>query len=131
MFRSIIAVIISYVLWSVLWVAYNPLLKALGVLPTGDTTPITDAIPLAALLLGSFVFSLVAGYVVAVLKKSVSIIPVAALGVLLLATGIFVELQYWQLMPVWYHLLFLAALIPLCFFGSRLRQPKSSSSGKQ
>ena len=126
MLRSIAAVIASYVLWSVLWVACNSLLKALGVLPADDTIPVSEVVPLSALLLGSFVFSIIAGYVVVAIKKSNATIPVVVLGGLLLASGIVVELQYWKLMPIWYHIVFLAALIPMCFVGARIKKPKQA-----
>ena len=38
-----------------------------------------------------------------------------------LAIGIAVEASYWELMPVWYHLLFLALLIPATVYGGRLK----------
>ena len=34
------------------------------------------------------------------------------LTVLQLGIGIFAEVSYWELMPVWYHLVFLALLVP-------------------
>jgi hypothetical protein len=124
MLRSIIAVIICYVVWSVLWVAFNVLLKTIGMLPPDDTMPVSNVTSLIVLLLGSFAFSVIAGYVAAAIKTTSSVVPIAVLGILLLASGIFAELQYWQLMPVWYHVVFLAALIPLCFVGARIRRSK-------
>ncbi|MBA3571440.1 MAG: hypothetical protein H0W34_05605 [Pyrinomonadaceae bacterium] len=32
-------------------------------------------------------------------------------------------MQYWKLMPLWYHLTFLAPLIPFCFLGAAYEEP--------
>ena len=42
-------------------------------------------------------------------------------GILLLATGIAVQLQYWSLLPIWYHLVFLVLLVPSTVAGGSLR----------
>jgi hypothetical protein len=39
---------------------------------------------------------------------------------LLLATGLGVQSSAWSQLPVWYHLAFLALLIPGCLGGMRL-----------
>jgi hypothetical protein len=44
--------------------------------------------------------------------------------VLLLVVGIYFQSQYWHVMPLWYHLIFLALLIPMCFVGARLAAPR-------
>jgi hypothetical protein len=38
--------------------------------------------------------------------------------VLQLGLGIFFQAQYWQLMPLWYHLPFLALLLPGNVYGA-------------
>lgn len=120
MFRSIIAVAAGFVLWSVLWISYNLTLQKLGVLPSVETQRISSGGTLFALLVGSLVLSLLAGYVAATIKAAATL-PVAALGALLLVVGIFFQTRYWHLMPLWYHLTFLVALVPMCFVGARLR----------
>jgi hypothetical protein len=76
---------------------------------------------LIALLIGSIILSLLAGYVAAMISRSRSYGPIAILAAVLLAVGIFFQSQYWQLMPLWYHLTFLGLLLPVCFLGARLR----------
>jgi hypothetical protein len=120
-FRQISAVAAGYVLWSVLWVGFGSVLRSMAILPTADTAVIEGVPPLFVLLAGSILASLVAGYVVAVITRSAAAVPVLILGVLLLATGVFVQMQYWHVMPVWYHVLFLGLLVPVCIVGSRLR----------
>jgi peptidoglycan/LPS O-acetylase OafA/YrhL len=120
MFRSIFAVAGGFILWSVLWVSYNLALQKLDALPSDETQRISSVGALLALLIGSFALSLLAGYVAATIKAAATL-PIAALGALLLAVGIFFQSQYWHLMPLWYHLAFLASLVPMCFVGARLR----------
>jgi TRAP-type C4-dicarboxylate transport system permease small subunit len=42
------------------------------------------------------------------------------LGILLLAFGILVQVVAWNYMPIWYHLIFLALLIPMTMIGGKL-----------
>ena len=122
MIRSIAAVIAGFVLWSALWLGYNALLTHLAVIPTRLDKPFDDSGVLAVMLLGSMLFSLAAGYVTAWIARSAANGPVIALGLLLVVVGIFVQLGYWHLLPLWYHLSFLVLLLPLCVLGARLRQ---------
>ena len=107
MFRSIFAVAGGFILWSVLWVSYNLALQKLDALPSDETQRISSVGALLALLIATI--------------KAAATLPIAALGALLLAVGIFFQSQYWHLMPLWYHLAFLASLVPMCFVGARLR----------
>jgi ABC-type multidrug transport system permease subunit len=118
--RSVAAVVIGFILWSVLWLTYNVALQKAGVLPSDVSKPVADAKALLLLLFGSVCISAIAGYVAASVAKSASIVPAVTLGLLLLAAGVFFQAQYWRLMPVWYHLSFLALLLPLCLIGARL-----------
>ena len=122
MLRQVLAVLAGFALWSVLWLTYNAVMVKLGVLPQDQTQPLHETGALLALLVGSFIASLLAGYAAALASKAASMRPVAALGLLLLAVGIFAQSQFWLLMPLWYHLLFLALLLPACIAGARLRK---------
>jgi hypothetical protein len=118
--RSILSIALAFVLWSALWLGINTILKRLGMMPVDESQPISDVRALALMLIGSCVSSIAAGYVAAVVSKSASALPVTVLGFLLLAVGIFVESQYWHLMPLWYHVAFLGLLIPMCLLGKRM-----------
>jgi len=121
MLKSVAGVVTGFILWSVLWLSYNTGLKKLAILPNDVTQPISDTKALLWLLAGSAVISLAAGYLAATVAQSKSNFVIMALGLLLLAVGLFFQIQYWHLMPLWYHLLFLALLLPLCLVGTRLR----------
>lgn len=119
--KQVLAVIAGYVLWSVLWLCFNVGLNKAGMIPAALTEPMTNVGPLAALLLGSVILSILSGYVTAAIAGPHATQAVAALGVLLLLTGIYFQSKVWHLMPIWYHVTFLVLLIPVCFAGARLR----------
>ena len=43
----------------------------------------------------------------------------------LLLTGIGVQASVWSLMPTWYHVTFLALVVPMTLLGSRLASARS------
>src|SRR3569623_675517 len=119
--KQVFAVATGFILWSVLWLGLNQLLLLLGVMPPTSTQPLTDAKPLVMLLVGSVLISLLSGYVASRISGLQWALPAAALGLLLLATGVFVQLKLWYLIPLWYHLIFLVLLMPMTVLGARLR----------
>jgi hypothetical protein len=126
--RSIAALVSGYVLWTVLWLGGNAGLRAAGTLPGDLTRPVLAPMPLFALLVLSVVCSLSSGYVAGAVLRSSSIRTVALLGVLLFATGCFVQSTVWHLMPLWYHLVFLGMVIPVTLVGGVVRKRRSSLS---
>lgn len=125
--RQILAVAFGFVLWSAVWLGYNAILQAMDILPPDKTQLIRDTGVLLALLVGSALASLLAGYVTAVAANKASKQPVIALGLLLVSTGVFVQAQFWELMPLWYHLSFLALLLPVCIVGARYWNPQKGN----
>ncbi|HEY2895996.1 MAG TPA: hypothetical protein VGJ12_02580 [Gemmatimonadaceae bacterium] len=124
--KQVLGVVAGFILWSVLWLSLNQLLLLLGIMSPHVTEPMADAKPLLLLLVGSVLISLMSGYVTARIAGVAWALPAAALGVLLLATGVFVQLKLWYLIPLWYHLSFLLLLIPMTLLGARLRaHPRS------
>jgi hypothetical protein len=119
--KQIFGVVAGFILWSVLWLSLNQLLLILGVMSPNVTEPFTEAKPLLVLLAGSVLISLLSGYVTARITGCPWALPAVALGVLLLATGAFVQLKLWYLIPLWYHLSFLLLLIPVTLLGARIR----------
>ena len=41
-------------------------------------------------------------------------------GLALLVVGVIAQVAYWDTLPVWYHLVFLASLIPMAMAGANL-----------
>lgn len=82
---------------------------------------IESAATLSLLLAGSVVFSIIAGFLAAAISAGQSYGPVLVLCGIQLAMGLFFQLQFWKLMPVWYHVPFLLLLVPATLFGAWLR----------
>lgn len=120
MIRNIFAVLAGSAAWTVLWLGMNAALRSASLLPADATKRIDAAPPLLIMLVGSVVFSVVAGYTTAAVATGASYTPVLVLCALQLATGIFFQAQAWQLMPLWYHVPFLLLLIPATLLGGWL-----------
>ncbi len=124
MIRSILSVLAGFALWTVLSLASNAALAA-AVPGAFREDGSTDSVGMLLLLLVlSVVFSVIAGYVTALLAHEKTTQHTLALGLALLAVGIFVQIQYWDVMPVWYHLSFLALLVPGVLLGARTQRSR-------
>ena len=124
MMRAVIGVIVGYVVWSVLWLGGNAGL-ALTFAEQGDafdtgTSRLGTGYLVGALVL-SIICSLLAGVVNAAIAAEKTKGAVLTMALLLLATGIAVQAGSWSLMPLWYHLVFLLLLVPVCLAGGRKR----------
>jgi hypothetical protein len=119
--RQVIAVAAGFILWSVGWLCYNASLRKFGLVSSDQTQPIHSVTVLLALLAGSCILSLLAGFTAAFIARSSPAAVALGLGLLLVAVGLFFQIQLWRLMPFWYHLLFLVLLVPICFAGAWLR----------
>ena len=80
---------------------------------TADTTML-----LTQLVFGTIV-SVMAGSLAALIAGENSKAPLIA-GCLLLAMGIAKAVMSWQYVPIWYHVIFTAILLPLAIVGGRL-----------
>ena len=107
-------------MWGVLWNGGNAGLGAAGVITIGE--PITSVGVLLGLIAYSAVLSLLAGYTTAAVRGGPDAMgAVKALAVVNLAIGIVVEVMYWSLMPAWYHVIFLALVVPMTLVGGMRR----------
>lgn len=125
MLRSIGSILAGYVVWSLLFLGANAMLSLLApgaFRPDGSTG--STALLLVILVL-SILISIVAGWLTFRVDRVRALGSSLILGVLLLVTGIVVQRQYWEVMPLWYHLAFLAALIPGVLVGYRLAVTRS------
>lgn len=124
--RTILAALAGYSVWTILSLAGSAGIRAgwpAEFEAFGGGAPITATSPLLVSVLLSVVCSLAAGLTAATISSSQATMrAVALLGVLLLATGIGVQVSVWALMPLWYHLAFLILLVPACLVGARLNR---------
>ena len=131
--RVVLAIVAGAVVWAVLWVGGAQAGKAAfpSLLPIGQ--PVTSTGALLGLILYSVALSVLAGYVTASVAALEAMPAVWALAVLQLAIGVAVEAAGWNLTPLWYHLVFLALLVPATVYGGRLRvrraRPAAALSG--
>lgn len=119
--RVVVAVLAGAGVWAVLWIGGNQ--AALAALPgiLVPEQPITHIGALLLLIGYSVVLSLLAGWVTAAVAGAEPMRAVWVLAALQLALGIIAEVSYWPLMPVWYHLVFLALIIPATVYGGKVR----------
>ena len=116
--RPFLAVLAGFLLWSLLWVGgHQAALAAAPSLYQADGVP-TSSAALLGYLAFSIACSLAAGWLARRVSRAGG--AVVALGVVLLAVGIAVQATVWTREPLWFHLPFLALLVPACVLGGRL-----------
>lgn len=133
MIRTILAVIVGFCVWSILWVGGNELFKMLSpgwyaasegafMKAMANKEPFAaDSIILLIHLVLSVIVSFISGYITALVAGENKRSPLS-LGVVLLIVGILVEAAYWSYIPIWYHLIFLILLIPVTVAGGKLKR---------
>ncbi len=133
MLRIIAGIIVGFVVWSILWTGSDALLSALspgwygkhqtefGAAVTNNQPFVPDATILILGLIRSVIFSLASGYIAATIAHE-NAKSTVGLGVLLLAFGIFIQSIFWDYVPLWYHVPFLALLIPMTILGGKLKK---------
>ncbi len=119
--RMILAVLVGAAVWAMLWVGGAQAAQAAfpELLQAGQ--PVTHTGALAGYVLYSVLLSILGGYVTAAVASRDPMRAVWALAVVQLALGIGIEVSAWNLAPAWYHLVFLALLVPAMVYGGRLR----------
>jgi hypothetical protein len=126
MVRSILSVLAGVVAWTALWIPFGQVMMS-AFPDIIDPRRYLGHVPiLLTYIAASFVFSIAAGYITALIAKSKPRQHALALGIVQLAIGIGFEMSYWNLLPVWYHLVFLALLIPGNVLGGKLREGKDA-----
>ena len=125
MVRSVGAVLAGMVIWAVLWIGTNVVLAAGFPETIVAGEPITSLAMLLSLIGLSVVYSIGAGFVTALVAARREVAHALALGVVQLGLGIYFEVTSWALLPVWYHLTFLALLVPATVGGGWLHAMRS------
>ena len=128
MMRMIIGAIAGYAVWTAIWLTVNAMVfaEAGEVIAAGDA--FTETGPLLGVLALSIACSLAGGGAAAITGGNGARGAVLGNAVLLLATGIFIQAGIWSLMPVWYHLIFLALLVPATLLGGMLVPRRQSAN---
>lgn len=119
--RTIIAVLAGAAVWAVLWIGGTQAATAAFPNLFAAGQPVRHAGALIGLIVYSLPLSVLAGYVTAAVAAQDRMRAVWILAILQLALGVFAEMSAWNLMPVWYHLVFLALVVPATVYGGALR----------
>lgn len=122
--RTAVAVAAGAVVWALLWVGGAAIAGALwpDIIVAGQRLDHSGA--LVGYVLYSVIVSVVAGYLTARVARGTSP-AVGILAALQLALGLAIELSAWDKTPAWYHIIFLALLVPAIVFGGNLWQRRS------
>jgi len=130
MLRIVLGVIGGFFAWVIVWIGSEKILSAIwpafgvhqrafeeavknGGQFTADTTML-----LTHIVLGSIV-SVMAGSLATLIAGENTRAPLV-LGFLLLAVGLLKAVMSWPYVPIWYHVIFTAILLPMAILGGKL-----------
>ena len=131
MLRIILGVIAGFFGWVILWFGGETILSAVwpkfganqaafqaaienGGKFTADTTMLLTHVVLCSIV------SVISGFLAALIAGEYKRAPLV-LGLLLLALGLLKVVMSWPYVPVWYHIIFTAILLPLVILGGKLK----------
>ena len=122
MWKIALGVIVGFLVWSILWVGFDALLRAVLTSYDESVKAMTfSSLMLILLLVLSAVVSTISGFIAALISKENSKSPLI-LGILLLIVGVIVQMGVWDKIPLWYHLTFWILLIPMTILGGKLKK---------
>jgi hypothetical protein len=130
MVRIVLGVISGFIAWLIAWVGSEKIASAIwpafsahqrafeeAIKNGGQFTADTGAL-LTHIVLGSIV-SVMSGSVAALIAGDNKRAPLV-LGFLLLAVGLLKAVMSWPYVPIWYHVIFTAILLPMAIMGGKL-----------
>ena len=131
MLRIVFGVIAGFFAWTIVWFGSETILSSVWPAFGAHQTAFQEAIenggaflPNSTMLLTHIVLasivSLIAGFVAAIIAGENRGAPLV-LGFLLIAMGLLKAVISWQLVPIWYHMLFTALLLPMTVIGGKLK----------
>ena len=133
MLKIVFGVFAGFVAWSILWVGSDQVMvmaspgwygihqdDAYLALMNGESYQANTSIMLIRLAIAA-VATVMSGFLAAFIAGE-NRRAAFALGVILLLVGIAVQVSAWNVMPVWFHVIFLVMLLPLTILGGKLKQ---------
>ena len=130
MLRIVLGVIAGFIGWVIVWFGSEKGLSAIwpafGVhqkafeeaIKNGGQFTAETTMLLTHIVVGSII-SVIAGSLAALVAGENSRAPLIV-GCLLLALGIAKAVMSWQYVPIWYHIIFTAILLPMTILGGKL-----------
>jgi hypothetical protein len=131
--RIILGAVIGFIVWTALLLSTDWIWTVLApdwygrhqfdlqLAITNRTPFMADSLVLIIAVMRSAIFSLVMGYIAALISRETFKSPLL-LGIFLFAFGSLVSVMAWNHLPLWYHFGILLPLIPLTLLGGRLKK---------
>ena len=131
MVRIVLGVIAGFFAWAIVWVGSEKILSAMwpegfgvhqlafeAAVTNGGQFTANSTLLLIHIVLGSIV-SVMTGFLAAQIAGENKRAPLV-LGFLLMAFGLLKVVLSWPYVPIWYHVIFTAILLPMAIVGGRL-----------
>ena len=131
MVRIVLGVIAGFIAWAIAWVGSEKILSAIwpegygahqlafqAAIENGGQFTADTTLLLMHIVLGSIV-SLMSGFLAALIAGENKRAPLV-LGFLLAALGLLKAVLSWPYVPMWYHVIFTAVLMPMTIMGGKL-----------
>ena len=131
MIRIILAVVAGFFAWVIFWFGGEKIISAIwpafgvhqaefqAAIENGGQFTADANMLLTHIVLASIV-SVISGFLAALIAGENKRAPLI-LGILLLAFGLLKAFMSWPYVPVWYHILFTAILLPMTIVGGKLK----------
>ena len=130
MVRIVLGVVGGFFAWVIAWFGSEKILSAIwqefgvhqrafqAAIENGGQFTADTKMLLTHIVLGSIV-SVMSGYLAALIAGGNQRAPLV-LGFLLLAVGLLKAVMSWPYVPIWYHVIFTAILLPMAIMGGKL-----------
>jgi hypothetical protein len=131
MVRIVLGIIAGFFAWVIVWVGSEKILSAIwpegygahqrafeAAIKNGGQFTADTTLLLIHIVLGSIV-SMMSGFLAALIAGENTRAPLV-LGLLLLALGLLKAVLSWPYVPIWYHVIFTALLMPMTIVGGKL-----------
>jgi len=131
MVRIVLGVIAGFFAWLIVWVVSEKVLSALWpafgvhqrafeeVVKNGGQFTANTTMLLTHIVVGSLI-AVMSGFLAALVARGNKRAPLI-LGILLLALGVLKVVLSWPYVPIWYHVIFTAILLPMAVVGGKLK----------
>lgn len=132
MLRIVLGVIAGFFAWMIVWFGGEKILSAIwpafgvhqaefqAAIENGGQFTADATMLLVHIVLGSIV-SVIAGFLAALIAGENKRAPLV-LGFLMLALGLIKAAMSWPYVPLWYHVIFTAMLLPMTIIGGKLKK---------
>ncbi len=133
MVRIILAVIVGFLVWSILWLGSEEVLSMIfpdwfGAHQIAFNKAVFNKTPFMVEDTSILIWNVVRGSIITIISGYLAALiagenktSTLVLGVCLLLFGLYIVFETWTMIPVWYHALFSLMLIPLTILGGRLK----------